>query len=341
MSSSAPEDLELGEPMSEQPHEAGDANVFTSLRTWLDNTFSKEAQKSIATWSRRILLAGVFGLLIYQLSTIGWASVLQAIPTQPLFYLIFVGMYLGLPLAETLIYHLIWGLPGRQIFPMMIRKRVFNKDVVNYSGEANLFLWAKKRLDRPGRLILRDIKDNTVISSLTSMFMALGLLSTFLFSGMLPMEVLTDRLETSWIIGGVFCLVLLIALAIRFRKSVIAFPGKLVARLFGIHVGRLVFVQTLQVLQWIVVMPEVSISVWIMLLSTQIIANQIPLIPSKELLVIVASVELAEWFEVSEAEISGMLLVMFVLDKVVNFVLFSYLSVRKEEELDAKSDETA
>ncbi len=339
MTTPASEDLDIAEPADEPGPEP--QGFVHALRGWLDKNIAPETQQAIGKWARRLMMAGVFALLMYQLSIVGWNEVLQSIPSHPLIYLIFVGMYVGLPLAETLIYYLIWGLPARQIFPMMIRKRVFNKDVVNYSGEANLFLWARKRLDRPDRLILRDIKDNTVISSLTSMFMALGLLSTFLFSGMLPMEALMQRLETSWLIGGAFCLAMLLALAIRFRKSVIALPGQLVAKLFGIHVGRLVFVQVLQVLQWIIVMPEVSISVWIMLLSTQIVSNQIPLIPSKELLVMIASVELAEWFEVSESEILGMLLVMFVLDKVVNFVLFSYLSIRKEEELGEKSEPDA
>ncbi len=277
----------------------------------------------------------MFGILLYQLSDIGWGNIWRDIPTQPLFYVIFAGMYLGLPVAETFIYRLIWGLPFREILPMMIKKRVYNKDVINYSGEANLFLWARQRLDRSGRLILRDIKDNTVISSLTSMLIALGLLSTFLFSGLLPMEELVDGLETSWVIGGGFCLTLLIALAIRFRKSVVALPGTLVRKLFGIHVGRLIFVQTLQILQWVVVMPEVPFSAWFTLLSAQIVANQIPLIPAKDLLVVAASAELAGWLELSASGITGMLLVTAVLDKVVNLLLFSYLSTRKNaEELD-------
>lgn len=314
---------------AEDDESRSEAKKPSRLTAWLDEHIGKETRELLAKWGQRLLLAGVFAFLIYQLSLTGWSRILADIPTQPMFYIIFVGMYLGLPIAETLIYHLIWGLPYREIFPMMIKKRVYNRDVVNYSGEANLFVWARNRLDRSGRLILRDIKDNTVISSLTSMLIAFSLLSIFLFTGILPLEELMSRVETGWIIGGGFCLVLLIALAVRFRKSVIAFPGKLIRKLFGIHVGRLIFVQALQVCQWMVVMPEVPIASWFTVLAVQIIANQIPLIPSKDLLVVAAGAELASWINVSASGVQSMLLVTAMMDKVVNFLLFSYISIRE------------
>ena len=303
----------------------------TRFRVWFDATFSEDVKKLMSRWGRRLLLAGVMVWLIYKLTQVGWENILRDIPTQPLFYLIFVGMYLGQPVAETFIYKIIWGLSWREIFPVILKKRVFNKEVVNYSGEANLFMWARQRMDRPGRLVFRDIKDNTIVSSLTSMFIAAALLSTFLLTGVLPLEVLTSRLETAWVVGGGFCLLLLILLGIRFRRSVIALPGTIVRRIFGLHVGRLLFVQALQILQWIVVMPDVPMAVWLALLSAQIIAQQIPLVPSKDLLVVAMSAELAGWLEVSESGIASMLLVSAMLDKVVNFILFSYLSMRESQ----------
>ncbi len=287
-----------------------------------------EIKKILAKWGQRLLLAGVVAWLFFQLTQIGWDNIWRDIPTQPLFYLIFVGMYLGQPVAETFIYKIIWGQPWKDMFPVILKKRVFNREVLNYSGEANLFMWARGRLDRSGRLIFRDIKDNTVISSLASMLIAAGLLSSFLFAGVLPLEMITDKLEMGWVIGGGFCLVLLILLGIRFRKSVIALPGKQIRQISGLHVGRLLFVQALQVLQWMVVMPDVPMAAWFALLSAQIIAQQIPLVPSKDLLVVAMSAELAGWLEISDSGLASMLLAATVIDKVVNFILFSILSMR-------------
>lgn len=300
----------------------------SAFRTWFDARVSPEVQRLMARWGRRLLMAAVLGVLVYKLTQVGWQNILRDIPTPPLFYLIFIGMYFGQPVVETFIYKIVWGLSWREIFPVILKKRVFNKEVVNYSGEANLFMWARQRLDRPGRLVFRDIKDNTILSSLTSMFMAATLLSTFLVTGVLPLEVLTSRVETAWLIGGGFCLVLMILLGIRFRRSVVALPGTLIRRIFGLHIGRQLFVQVLQILQWIVVMPDVPMEVWFALLAAQIIAQQIPLVPSKDLLVVAMSAELAGWLEVSASGIASMLLVSAVLDKVFNFLLFTYLTMR-------------
>ncbi len=292
-------------------------------------SLTPEIKRALAKWGQRLLLVGVVAWLFYQLTQIGWENIWRDIPTQPLFYLIFIGMYLGQPVAETLIYKIIWGLPWKEIFPVILKKRVFNKEVVNYSGEASLFMWARARLDRSGKLILRDIKDNTVISSLTTMLIAAALLSIFLFAGVLPVELLTDKLETGWVIGGGFCLVLLILLGIRFWKSVVALPGNQIRQIFGLHVGRLLVVQALQILQWMVVMTEVPLAVWFALLSAQIIAQQIPLVPSKDLLVVAMSAELAGWLEISDSGLASMLLAATVIDKLVNVVLFSIISMRE------------
>ena len=328
--------------MENQPQDGNASQSPSRVRGWFEERVSEDARKIVAQWGRRLMLAGVIGWLLYQLAQIGWANIVRDIPGQPLFYLIFVGMYLVQPFAETLIYKIIWRIPWKEIFPVILKKRVFNKEVINYSGEANLFMWARQRLDRRSKWIFRDIKDNTILSSLNSMFIAAALLGTFLILGVLPIEVLTSRIETGWLLIGGFCLLMLILLGIRYRRSVISLPGDVIKKVLGLHVARSLLVQSLQILQWIVVMPDVPMTVWFSLLAAQIIAQQIPLVPSKDLLVVAMSAELAGWLEVSESGIASMLLVTAVLDKVVNFVLFSYLSMRetrtKKSDVSSRKD---
>lgn len=298
------------------------------IKDWRDRRISLPAQQFIAKWGRRLLIGGVFLFLLKQLYETGWQDILANLPTHPLFYILFLFIYLGLPVAETFIYRLIWALPFRASFPLLLKKRVYNKDVLNYSGEAHLYMWARKHVDRSDKLLLRDMKDNTIISSLTSTLVAAALLGTFLFTGLLPLEVLVGEINTWWIVGGVFCLILLGALGYRFRKSVIGLPRKAALMLFGIHLGRLLFVQAVQVAQWMVVMSEVPVKAWFTLLSLQIVVNQLPLIPAKDLVVLGASADLSRWVRISESGVVGMLLVSVVLDKVINLILFSYLSWR-------------
>ena len=301
---------------------------MSGARQWIRQRWNSGLRETVSRWGRRVVVAGVLGYLLYQLTGIGWAEIWRNLPTQPLFYIIFAGMYLGLPVAETFIYRRLWGIPFRRSLPVLIQKRVYNKDVLNYSGEAHLYVWAKNNVNRRPRLILRDIKDNTVISSLTSMSVALVLLGTFLFFFFLPFDSLIPRIETAWLVGGGFCAVLLAGVAIRFRKSVIALPLATALVLFGWHLARLLFVQTLQIFQWAVVMPEVPWSAWFMLLALQIVVNQLPLLPAKDLIVLGASTELSGWLDVSQAGVVGMLLVAVVLDKVANLVLFAWIAWR-------------
>lgn len=303
-------------------------NRFQKIQDWRDRYISKAVRAFVAKWGRRLLIGGVFLFLIKQLYEVGWQDILTNLPTHPLFYILFLFIYLGLPVAETFIYRLIWALPFRASFPLLLKKRVYNKDVLNYSGEANLYMWARKHVDRPDMLLLRDMKDNTVISSLSSTLVAATLLGTFLFTGLLPLDALVGEINTWWIVGGIFCLILLLALGYRFRKSVIGLPRKTALMLFGIHLGRLLFVQAVQVAQWMVVMPEVPFKAWFTLLSLQIVVNQLPLIPAKDLVVLGASADLSRWVKISESGVMGMLLVSVVLDKVINLLLFSYLSWR-------------
>lgn len=294
------------------------------------HSIPEERRKAIAKWTNRVLLAGVFTYLIFQLTTLDWREALREIPTNPLFYLIFVGIYFGLPVAESLIYRILWKAPFKKIFPELLKKRVYNKDVLNYSGEAHLYAWARKNIDRTDKQLLLDMKDNTIISSLTSMTLAFSLLTLFLFTGFLPFDALFEGVNQNWIIGGVLCAILLVLLALRFRRSVISISGPTAAALFGIHVSRLLIVMGLQILQWMVGMPETALEIWFVYLSLQIVANQIPLIPSKDVLVLAVSKDLSQQLQVSEAAIVSMFGINVLLDKLVNVILFTYLSSRKK-----------
>ena len=301
------------------------------------HSIPKERKTAIAKWVNRILLIGVFGYLIYQLATLDWVETLREIPTNPLFYLIFFGIYFGLPIAESVIYRVLWKVPFKKIFPELIKKRVYNKDVLNYSGEAHLFAWARDNVNRTDKQLLLDMKDNTIISSLTSMTLAFSLLTIFLFAGYLPFDALFNGVNENWIIGGVLCAVLLVLLALRFRRSVISIQGRIAAILFGIHVSRLLIVMGLQILQWMVGMPETAIEIWFVYLSLQIVANQIPLIPSKDVLVLAVSKDLSQQLRVSETAVVSMFGINVLLDKLVNVFLFTYLSSRKKKQSSTDS----
>lgn len=277
----------------------------------------------VIKWARWVFMAGIIGVLAYQFTRIGWGDIWRALPTNPVFYLIFIVMYCSLPLTETVIYRKIWDFPFFRGLPTFLKKRVYNKDVLNYSGEVFLYLWAKKiGVVRSKRVVLQAIKDNNILSTIASTLIAVGLLGFFLLTDqvMLPVYV-RDQLGIK--IAAILLVVFgLGALGIRFRRSLFSLPGRMLTTIFLIHVSRLIVVNVLQVLQWAIVLHDVSLTILFTFLAMQIITSRIPFLPARDLIFIGASVELTGYMNVSSVNVAGMLLVISVLDKGLNFLLY-------------------
>ena len=266
---------------------------------------------------------GVVLFLVYQLNRIGWADVWQALPTTPWFYVVALSMYFLLPITETLVYGITWQVPFRKSLPALLKKRVYNSEVLNYSGEVYLYSWAKEHVDRPDWTILGTIKDNAIVSSITSVVSAISLLVVVLVSGLIPWATLFGG-EHRWYIGAGFGFgVILVALILRFRKKMFFLPVRTLKILFGLHAARFVLmIYVLQVLLWWTVLPEVPIRTWVVFLTVKVLINRLPFLPSRDLIFAGLSVELAELTALSGAAVAGMVLVRTALDKILNLVLY-------------------
>ena len=117
---------------------------------WFDFSNSKNGKLIIRIF-RGLFLVTIIGYLLFKLIQIGWDSVLGNLPTQPLFYLIFIIIYLLLPVTEVLIYSLYWKFNPIRSLPIFIKKRIYNTEILGYSGEAYFFVWARKQIHSENR----------------------------------------------------------------------------------------------------------------------------------------------------------------------------------------------
>ena len=303
-------------------------NAASVKKRWTAFATSKKGRQAIRV-ARVGLVVAIVGYLIYQLAGVGWERLWTSMPRTPWFYLLYVGLFLTLPLTETWIYWIIWGVPFWESFPAMLKKRVYNREVMGYSGEVYLYLWGRRHVALPEREVLGTIKDNVVVSSITSTLVAFGLLGLFFLTGQVVLPADVVREEAVTLAVGLVMLGVLIALGFRFRRAILHLPARVLRKLFSLHLARLLIVQALQVAQWAVVVPEVPLSTWFTFLSAQIIIGRIPLLPSRDLLFIGAGIELAGAVDVSSASIAAMLLTSSVLDKLFNLTLFTFLSARE------------
>lgn len=299
-------------------------------RQFSESPGGKRIQKIL----RRLTIAFIVGIIIYQIADIGWREVLGSLPQEPLFYVIFFILYFSLPVTEIFIYKQIWPLKKRNMFRTFLTKRVYNEEVVGYSGEFYLFMWARKFLDEGDRQILKSIRDNNILSAITSNLVAFSLIGILIFTGFINLDDLLGDVNWVYIVTGIVVLIAFVAIFIQFRKYIFDLPLKKALVIFGIYMTRFLIHHGLIVVQWAVVIPETPLSVWFLFLTVVIVVNRIPLLPSRDLVFMWAGIELSKVLNMATANVAGMLLVSSALRKVMNLVLFLYLSgISKSESL--------
>ncbi|PEN12323.1 hypothetical protein CRI94_14980 [Longibacter salinarum] len=299
-----------------------------TLRERVRRFTDSDRGKVLLRWLRYLVVGGVIMYLIYQLTQIGWGELWRSLPTTPYFYLTILVIYCTLPVAETAIYGRLWEMPKLDILSLMMRKRVLNADVVGYSGEFFLLAHARKRLSRPTRQIAGEIKDNLILSSVASITVAALILVSFLSFGWVALEELIGNATPGYIALGGLAFIMIIGLFVRFRKTLFTLGAGTLGYVLSIHFARFVVTSVVQVIQWWVVVPDAPFQAWATLLVILVALNRIPFIPSRDLVFAGVGIQASESLGVPVAVVAGMLLSRSVIDRVLNFALFTALSVK-------------
>ncbi|MDZ7757041.1 hypothetical protein [Rhodohalobacter sp.] len=275
---------------------------------------------------RRGVILFIVGIILYQLFDIGWREVLNSLPTHPLFYIIFAFLYISLPIAEVFIYGQVWKIGKLESFKGFITKKVYNDEVMGYSGEFYLFVWGRKYLDKKDKEILKDIRDNNILSALTSNLVAFSLVGILVYTGTINLEEMIDDVNTVYVILGIVITTVFTVLAVQFRKYLFSLPLEKSIKIFGIYLFRFLIHHGLLIVQWAVVIPNTPITIWFTFLAIVIVVNRIPFLPSRDLVFMWAGIELSKMLNMATASVAGMLLVTSVLRKVTNLILFLWIS---------------
>lgn len=289
---------------------------------------NSELSSKIGKIFNRIIQVGIVVYLVFELTELGWSKFFKSLPIHPLFYLIFLVNYFLLPVSEIFSYGISWKIKVKESFAVFIKKRVYNKDVLGYSGEVQLFTWARKKLGKSDKEIFKVIRDNNILSSVASTTIAFILLLIFFATDQISLlDYITRENIITYISIGIIILIIGIVLY-RFRKYLFSMSRKTAFSVLGIHTSRFIIVNILQVVQWYVVMPEIPLRIWFTYLSMTLILSRIPFLPNKDLVFIGASIEISKLINVSTAGIAGLFIAQNVLDKVLNAVLFTTLTAK-------------
>jgi len=253
--------------------------------------------------------------------------VLQSLPSQPWFYVLFFVLYVTLPVAEVLIYKQVWTFKAWEGFKVFITKKVYNDEVMGYTGELYLYTWGRKLAGKSDKDVLKNIRDNSIISAVNSNFTAFVLIGVLISAGQLNVADLIGNVNYLYVALAIFVTVVLSVLFVRFRKYLFDLPLKTAATIFVIYTVRFAIHHALLMLSWAIVIPDTPINVWFTFLATIIVVNRIPFIPSKDLVFVWFGIELSKMLNMATASVAGMLLVFSALTKITNLILFTLISV--------------
>lgn len=295
---------------------------LTVWRKWLQ----KPAVRIAAQVLRLGLLAAVLGYLFFRLSLIGWVDVSRSLPDNPLFYTIFIAIYLALPISDLLSYQKILNLSLWRSFPIMLRKRVYNNAVFSYSGEAYFGLWLKRHLGLTDRQAFSAVKDNNLLSGLVSNMLTVILLAVFLLTGQITSILDKSPGNFTYVMAGLFATVILIPVVIRFRRQLISLPRDTALYVIAAHTVRNLAVLGLLALQWNVALPGVAISNWLMFLTAQMVLTRLPFLPNQDLVVLGLALSIAGFVDAPTAAIAGMFVAAEALNQCTHLCIFAVTS---------------
>jgi hypothetical protein len=296
--------------------------MIDSFQKKSDALFKSEGFKKLVSLFKKGILVVVIGMIAFNLWKIGLQEILASLPMQPAFYVLFVFIFLSLPVAEIFIYRQVWDIGRLELFKAMLTKRVLNDEVLGYSGELYLLPWAKKHLDKSDWEIISTIRDNNILSSLNATFIAFVLIGVLILTGVIDAGLIFNDVSKVYLITGAVAIVAFVAVFLQFRKYLFNLPFRKALIILSIYFSRFITHHLLMVAQWAVVMPETPLNVWLIFITIVIVVNRIPFLPSRDLVFLWAGIELSKVLSLTTASVAGMLLVFSVLNKVVNLLLY-------------------
>ena len=280
-------------------------------------------------------LAGLFSMLVslamlvvvvFQFRDLSLDKVQGMIPTAIGFWLAFACYYLAGPASEWVIYRRLWGMPASGI-GALLRKLVSNEILLGYLGEAQFYAWARSRL-KFVTAPFGAIKDVTILSALVGNFATLAMLIwawPLISSGMLGLEGRTVFISLGVVLVTSFAILL-------FRKKLFSLPKTDLWFVSVVHLLRIAAVVIFSAVMWHQVLPQVEVTLWVVMATLRMLVSRLPLLPNKD----VVFAGIAVFLLGHDVEIAGLMTLMAVLLLVTHLAvgaLFALLDLIDAEKV--------
>jgi hypothetical protein len=284
----------------------------------LHHPATKWAKRTVLPALRWAIALGLLAYVLFTLQSLGWSTVWQAMPTQWTFYVVVIVLFFVQPICDLVIYRRLWRIHPALGLAVMLRKRFFNTIVIDYSGEAWLYGWARQQMPGRDAFILHSIKDNNILSAVAAMVVMI-----LLFVGLLlavPRQVTLSAGQIAATVALATLMVLPITGYLLARRHVTTLPASELFFAFAIHLIRSALNNGLAALAWSQGMPGVPLLSLCELLALRLLVSRVPLLGNKDLLLLGTGLGLAGAIDLPQTNVAAVLLAVFVIDHLFNML---------------------
>ena len=288
---------------------------------------SARVRVALSVVQKLVGLAALF-VIVRELSHIGWRELWAGLPSSPAFYAVFMAIYFLGPGIDALIYGRLWGTSPLCNLPVLLRKRIFNEIVVDYAGEAYLYIWAKRNLALDGRKLASTIKDVNLLSGAASNVVTLVLIAGFIAGGYGAMLASIDP-DVMHAVMAVAALAITVPLLLFvFRGRLLAVSRGALVAIMSAHISRILLVLALQVVQWSAALPQVPAAQWMLFLTAQMLVTRLPLLPNRDIVLMGLGVALAPLISAPQNHVASMFVAAGALSLITHAVIFVVTAAR-------------
>ncbi|MDB5740227.1 MAG: hypothetical protein JWP16_1267 [Alphaproteobacteria bacterium] len=263
-------------------------------------------------WGIPLALLAIIG---HRLSQLGWRGIWQARPGNAGFYLLLVAQFFLQPFGDYFVYRGLWGRDATPTMAVILRKRVMNTFMLDYSGEAFFYFWAQRNLALAPGMLVHGIKDSNLLSGGASLVMVWILGVILLASGGLNLPALPGQ---GWLYAliGVVPLIACVVLVLAHRKVTVLSRRQL-ANVFGIHFLRVCLVLGIEFGLWQLsgALPTALAS--LQFVALRLVITRLPLVPNKDLIFVGAGIAAAGAAAASVTPVATVLVILAAADLIL------------------------
>jgi hypothetical protein len=270
---------------------------------------------TVLRWLVPSLFVGIVG---YHLYRIGLSHAWLAPPTSAAFYFVLLLPALLQPSADLIIYRYLWKAGSLPPISVLLRKRFMNALMLDYSGEAYFFLWARKSVPRPDNVIVHSIKDSNVLSAGAGLATTAIILVLLLAVRGLNIPGLAGFRSGPAILVAAIPAVLCLVLVVGGRKVTILSRLQM-ATVFLIHFARSAGGLLLEFALWWLSGALPSALVCLEFVALKVVVSRLPVVPNKGLLFAGVAITAASYMNVSTPRVTAVVIIVAAVEQLMSF----------------------